>query len=427
MNIITLIEKKKNKEALTEKEIEYIIQGYMKNKITDYQMSAFLMAVCLKGMTKKETIYLTASMLNSGKILDLKQIPGIKVDKHSTGGIGDKTTLIITPLVAACGVVVPKISGRGLGYTGGTIDKLEAIKGINVNLKEESFLKELKEIKVGITSTTKDLAPADSKIYALRDVTATVASIPLIATSIMSKKLAVNSDKIVLDVKVGSGTFIKTKEEALTLAKLMIEIGNSFQKEIVAVISNMDTPLGSNIGNSLEVMEVLEILEGKKKNNLTKLALTLASYMVSLGKEITYDEAKEEVKEALVTKKALKKFKEMIHYQLGDLKELPLAKIKTEIKSKEEGYLNQIKALIIGEEVMNLGAGRKTKEDKIDYGVGLILKKELGDYVKKGDVLTEVYSNNSLINKERLEEAFLIEKEKKEIKPLIIEVIKNNS
>ncbi|MGI6329653.1 MAG: thymidine phosphorylase [Bacilli bacterium] len=427
MNIITLIEKKKNKEALTEKEIEYIIQGYMKNKITDYQMSAFLMAVCLKGMTKKETIYLTASMLNSGKILDLKQIPGIKVDKHSTGGIGDKTTLIITPLVAACGVVVPKISGRGLGYTGGTIDKLEAIKGINVNLKEESFLKQLKEIKVGITSTTKDLAPADSKIYALRDVTATVASIPLIATSIMSKKLAVNSDKIVLDVKVGSGTFIKTKEEALTLAKLMIEIGNSFQKEIVAVISNMDTPLGSNIGNSLEVMEVLEILEGKKKNNLTKLALTLASYMVSLGKEITYDEAKEEVKEALVTKKALKKFKEMIHYQLGDLKELPLAKIKTEIKSKEEGYLNQIKALIIGEEVMNLGAGRKTKEDKIDYGVGLILKKELGDYVKKGDVLTEVYSNNSLINKERLEEAFLIEKEKKEIKPLIIEVIKNNS
>ena len=284
MNIIDLINKKRLKKALTNEEIKFIIERFMSGKIKDYQMSSLLMAICINGMNEKETIALTKAMLDNSEKLDLSSIKEIKVDKHSTGGVGDKTTLVIAPLVAACGVVVPKMSGKGLGHTGGTIDKLESIEGFNPNLSDEEFINQLKEIRVAITTTSSNLVPADKKIYALRDVTGTVSSLPLIASSVMSKKIATGADRIVLDIKIGKGAFIKTKAEAISLAKIMIKIGKYFNKETVAIISNMNYPLGYNIGNGLEVMEAIDILKGKGNKELRELCLVLASHMVSLGK-----------------------------------------------------------------------------------------------------------------------------------------------
>lgn len=310
MNIVSIIEKKKDKKTLTCDEINYAVNGYVMGIISDAQMSSLLMAICINGMNMDETYFLTKAMIESGDQIDLSKIPGIKVDKHSTGGVGDKTTLVVAPIVSACGVSVAKLSGRGLGHTGGTIDKLESIKGFRSDLSEEEFIKQVREIGIVDAEQTKEIVPADKKMYALRDVTGTTRSIPLIASSIMSKKIAAGADKIVLDVKTGSGALITDFEESVELAKTMVMLGKKFNKETIALITDMNEPLGSAIGNGLEVEEAIKTLEGNGEKSLVTLSITLATYMISLGKEIPFEEAKEEAIDALTSKKALNKFKE---------------------------------------------------------------------------------------------------------------------
>lgn len=402
--ILDIISKKANKYELTKEELETIFMGYLNNKVKDYQMSAFLMAICINDMSDSEIFALTDIFINSGDILDLSFIDGIKVDKHSTGGVGDKTTLIVAPIVASCGVPVIKMSGRGLGYTGGTIDKLESIPGFKVDLTLEEIEKQAKEIGIVITSQTKDLAPLDKKIYALRDVTATTNSIPLIASSIMSKKIAGNADKIVIDIKVGNGALLKNMEDAKRLESLLIKIGTYYQKEVRTVISNMDRPLGHNIGNKLEVLEALDVLKGNVKGELLDLSLELASKMVSMGKEISEADAMKEVKENLENGKALDKFLEFIKYQYGDIDSLNIDAKVYNIKANKTGVLKDINALSIAKLSESLGAGRKSKEDKIDYNAGIIIKKDIGDEIKEGDILATIYTNvdNKKFNLERI-------------------------
>ncbi len=402
--ILDIISKKANKYELTKEELETIFMGYLKGEVKDYQMSAFLMAICINDMSDSEIFALTDIFIRSGDVLDLSFIDAIKVDKHSTGGVGDKTTLIIAPLVASCNVPVIKMSGRGLGYTGGTIDKLESIPGFTVDLTEEEIKKQAKEIGLVITSQTKDLAPLDKKVYALRDVTATTNSIPLIASSIMSKKIAGGADKIVIDIKVGNGALIKTKEEAERLSSLLIKIGTYYQKEIRTVISDMNRPLGHNIGNKLEVMEALDVLKGNTKGNLLDLSLTLASKMVSLGKGISEDKAMVEVKENLQNGKALDKFLEFVKYQHGNIDELEINAKVYNIKANKNGTLKDINALNIAKLSEYLGAGRKSKDEKIDYNAGIVIKKEIGDEIKEGDILASLYTNidNPTFNLERI-------------------------
>ncbi len=402
--ILDIISKKANKYELTKEELETIFMGYLNNKVKDYQMSAFLMAICINDMSDSEIFALTDIFINSGDILDLSFIDGIKVDKHSTGGVGDKTTLIVAPIVASCGVPVIKMSGRGLGYTGGTIDKLESIPGLKVDLTLEEIEKQAKEIGIVITSQTKDLAPLDKKIYALRDVTATTNSIPLIASSIMSKKIAGNADKIVIDIKVGNGALLKNMEDAKRLESLLIKIGTYYQKEVRTVISNMDRPLGHNIGNKLEVLEALDVLKGNVKGELLDLSLELASKMVSMGKEISEADAMKEVKENLENGKALDKFLEFVKYQYGDIDSLNIDAKVYNIKANKTGVLKDINALSIAKLSESLGAGRKSKEDKIDYNAGIIIKKDIGDEIKEGDILATIYTNvdNKKFNLERI-------------------------
>ena len=402
--ILDIISKKANKYELTKEELETIFMGYLKGEVKDYQMSAFLMAICINDMSDSEIFALTDIFIRSGDVLDLSFIDAIKVDKHSTGGVGDKTTLIIAPIVASCNVPVIKMSGRGLGYTGGTIDKLESIPGFTVDLTEEEIKKQAKEIGLVITSQTKDLAPLDKKVYALRDVTATTNSIPLIASSIMSKKIAGGADKIVIDIKVGNGALIKTKEEAERLSSLLIKIGTYYQKEIRTVISDMNRPLGHNIGNKLEVMEALDVLKGNTKGNLLDLSLTLASKMVSLGKGISEDKAMVEVKENLQNGKALDKFLEFVKYQHGNIDELEINAKVYNIKANKNGTLKDINALNIAKLSEYLGAGRKSKDEKIDYNAGIVIKKEIGDEIKEGDILASLYTNidNPTFNLERI-------------------------
>ena len=402
--ILDIISKKANKYELTKEELETIFMGYLNNKVKDYQMSAFLMAICINDMSDSEIFALTDIFINSGDILDLSFIDGIKVDKHSTGGVGDKTTLIVAPIVASCGVPVIKMSGRGLGYTGGTIDKLESIPGFKVDLTLEEIEKQAKEIGIVITSQTKDLAPLDKKIYALRDVTATTNSIPLIASSIMSKKIAGNADKIVIDIKVGNGALLKNMEDAKRLESLLIKIGTYYQKEVRTVISNMDRPLGHNIGNKLEVLEALDVLKGNVKGELLDLSLELASKMVSMGKEISEADAMKEVKENLENGKALDKFLEFIKYQYGDIDSLNIDAKVYNIKANKTGVLKDINALSIAKLSESLGAGRKSKEDKIDYNAGKKKKKDIGDEIKEGDILATIYTNvdNKKFNLERI-------------------------
>ena len=402
--ILDIISKKANKYELTKEELETIFMGYLNNKVKDYQMSAFLMAICINDMSDSEIFALTDIFINSGDILDLSFIDGIKVDKHSTGGVGDKTTLIVAPIVASCGVPVIKMSGRGLGYTGGTIDKLESIPGFKVDLTLEEIEKQAKEIGIVITSQTKDLAPLDKKIYALRDVTATTNSIPLIASSIMSKKIAGNADKIVIDIKVGNGALLKNMEDAKRLESLLIKIGTYYQKEVRTVISNMDRPLGHNIGNKLEVLEALDVLKGNAKGELLDLSLELASKMVSMGKEISEADAMKEVKENLENGKALDKFLEFVKYQYGDIDSLNIDAKVYNIKANKTGVLKDINALSIAKLSESLGAGRKSKEDKIDYNAGIIIKKDIGDEIKEGDILATIYTNvdNKKFNLERI-------------------------
>ena len=391
--ILDIISKKANKYELTREELETIFLGYLNEEVKDYQMSAFLMAICINDMSDSEVFALTDIFIKSGDILDLSFIDGVKVDKHSTGGVGDKTTLIVAPLVASCGVPVIKMSGRGLGYTGGTIDKLESIPGFIVNLSEEEIKKQAKDIAIVITSQTKDLAPLDKKVYALRDVTATTNSIPLIASSIMSKKIAGGADKIVIDIKVGSGALLKTQEEAERLSSLLIKIGTYYQKEVRTVISNMDIPLGHNVGNKLEVLEAIEILKGNQQGELLDLSLDLATKMVSLGKGITEKEALKEVKDNLENGKALNKFLEFVKYQHGDIDNLSIDAKVYNIKANKSGILKNINALAIAKLSESLGAGRKSKDDEIDYNAGVIIRKNIGEEIKDGDVLATLYTN----------------------------------
>ena len=424
MYIVDLINKKRNNEKLTKEEIKYIVDSYVSGEIKDYQMSSLLMAICINGLDSSETIDLTDAMLESGKTIDLSSIPGIKVDKHSTGGVGDKTTLIVAPIVASLGIPVAKMSGRGLGYTGGTIDKLESIPGYNVTMDINNFIDQVKNINICISTTTGDLAPEDKKIYALRDVTGTVSSKALIASSIMSKKLATGADKILLDVKYGKGALMNKLSDAIDLAKLMVYIGNSHGKETRALISNMDYPLGSMVGNSLEIKEAIDVLNNRGNKDLRDLCVVLATYMVSMSKNIDFMSAQGEVLSSLRTGKAYEKFLELIKTQGGDITKLQISSNVVEIKSEKSGYINDIDALKIAEVSLKLGSGRMVKEDIIDYTVGIEILKNVSDYVNAGEVLAKVYIGKKEIDLNEVRDAFLIENRRTNKKPTIYGIIK---
>ncbi|MBO0470194.1 pyrimidine-nucleoside phosphorylase [Enterococcus sp. DIV0242_7C1] len=405
MRMVDLIEKKRDGHVLTEEEIQFIVSGYTSGDIPDYQMSALLMAIFYKDMTDEEITTLTLAMANSGEMIDLSSIQGIKVDKHSTGGVGDTTTLILAPLVASVGVSVAKMSGRGLGYTGGTIDKLEAIPGFHVELPDEDFIRLVNESHVAVIGQSGDLAPADKKLYALRDVTATVDSIPLIASSIMSKKIAAGADAIVLDVTTGEGAFMKNIDQARRLAKTMVRIGHLANRQTMAVISDMSQPLGEAIGNSLEVVEAIETLQGNGPEDLLEMCYILGSQMVVLAKKAeTLDEARAMLKEALESGKALAKFCEMIKNQGGDAsvidhpESLLTAQYEIELPAKASGTVQKIVANEIGIAAMLLGAGRATKEDSIDHAVGIKLHKKVGMPVTEGEALLTIYANTESID-----------------------------
>lgn len=387
MNILDIIDRKRDGYTLTQKEMKYAFYNYLNGNIPDYQMSSLLMAICIRGMNDKEIIDLTDLFIESGEILDLSNISGVTVDKHSTGGVGDKTTLIIGPIVASCGLKVPKMSGRGLGFTGGTIDKLESIPGFKVNLTTDEFIKQVDKVGFAITCQTPNLAPLDKKVYALRDVTATVESIPLIASSIMSKKIASGAKNIVIDIKVGKGALIKNKDEAMEISRLMKKIGARYERNVETMITYMDIPLGTSIGNTLEIVEVIKILKGEENNYLVALSKALATKMVSMGKNISILEATKEVEEVLKNGKAYEKFVEMVKAQGGDLTKLKISKNIQRIYSTKDGHITNMDALKFGRLSLELGGGRKTKEDRIDPSVGIILNKKIGDDVKKGDVL----------------------------------------
>ena len=398
--MVDLIEKKRDGFELTGKEIEFIIEGYTNDIIPDYQMSALAMAIFYQGMTANECSALTMAMVNSGETIDLSAINGIKVDKHSTGGVGDTTTIALAPLVAAAGVPVAKMSGRGLGHTGGTIDKLEAIPGFHVELDTNQFIELVNRNKLALVGQTANLTPADKKLYGLRDVTATVNSIPLIASSIMSKKIASGADAIVLDVKTGTGAFMKEYEQARDLAHAMVSIGNGLGRKTMAVISDMNQPLGNAVGNALEIREAIDTLRGKGPSDLEELCLTLGSYMVYLAKKASSVEvARELLKEILASGKALNTLRTWIASQGGDdtvvdsPDKLPTAKFQIEVKAKESGYVSSIIADKIGTGAMMLGAGRLKKDSPIDLAVGIVLAKKIGDYVHKDDTIATIHSN----------------------------------
>ena len=393
--IVDIINKKRLGKELSYRELDYFFNGYLNGNIKDYQMSSLLMAICINGMTDEEIFDLTKIFIDSGDILEFDDIPGIKVDKHSTGGIGDKTTLIIGPIVAACGIPVIKMSGRGLGYTGGTIDKLESIPGFKIKLTENQIRKQVREIGIALTGQTANLAPMDKVIYALRDVTGTVSSIPLIASSIMSKKIASGADKILIDIKVGRGALLSNREDAKKLSELMIKIGEVYHREVRTIISDMNTPLGYKVGNSLEVIEAVEVLRRKSvDSNLVDVCVELATEMVSMGKNISKKEALDLVNSVLDDGSAYKKFVELVNAQGGDLTKVSVSKKVKRIKSTSNGVIKKIDALELGKLSVALGAGRKSKEDKIDYTVGIKLHKHIGDEVKKGEVLATLYIND---------------------------------
>lgn len=400
MRMVDLIAKKRDGHSLSKEEIEWIVTGYTNGEIPDYQMSALTMAIYYQDMTDQEITDLTLAMANSGDVVNLENIDGIKVDKHSTGGVGDTTTLVLAPLVASVGVPVAKMSGRGLGYTGGTLDKLEAIPGFQIELSEEKFVELVNESKVAVIGQSGNLAPADKKLYALRDVTATVDSIPLIASSIMSKKIAAGADAIVLDVTTGDGAFMKNIEDAKRLASTMVQIGKLANRQTMAVISDMSQPLGEAIGNSLEVVEAIETLQGKGPKDLEEMCYVLGSQMVVLAKKAdTLEQAREMLEEALHSGKAFAKFKEMVANQGGDVsvidypEKLLTAKYEIELPAKQSGVITKLVANELGIAAMMLGAGRKTKEDTIDFAVGLKLRKKVGEAIQEGESVLTIYAN----------------------------------
>lgn len=405
MRMIDIIEKKRDGKSLTKEEIEFFVNGYTHGEVPDYQASSLAMAIFFQDMNDEERAALTMSMVNSGEKIDLSDINVIKVDKHSTGGVGDTTTLVLAPLVAAVGVPVAKMSGRGLGHTGGTIDKLESVKGFNVEISEKDFIKLVNDNQVAVIGQSGNLTPADKKLYALRDVTGTVNSIPLIASSIMSKKIAAGADAIVLDVKTGSGAFMKTLDDAEALAHAMVRIGNNVGRNTMAIISDMSQPLGNAIGNALELKEAIATLKGNGPKDLTELVLTLGSQMVVLAEQATsLDEARQMLIDAIKTGKALNKFKTFLSNQGGDdsivdsPEKLPSAKYQVEFKAKKDGYITEIIANEIGVASMMLGAGRQTKEDVIDLGVGIVLNKKVGEHVEKGENILTIHTNTKEID-----------------------------
>ena len=433
MRMYDIILKKRRGFQLTTEEINFFVNGFNNNEIPDYQVSSLMMAIFFKGMNERETADLTMAMANSGEILDLSAIDGIKVDKHSTGGVGDSVTLVLAPLVASLGIPVAKMSGRGLGHTGGTIDKLETFKGFSVELDNDTFINNVNNIKIAIAGQTKSLAPADKKLYALRDVTATVDNISLIASSIMSKKIASGADAIVLDVKVGDGAFMKNLQDAKALAKEMVTIGEQLGRRTVAIISNMDQPLGFAIGNALEVKEAIDTLKGNGPKDLEELVLEIGSQMVILGKKAkSVEEAKKLLRENLTNGKALNKLKELVEAQGGDSsiidneELMPKSKYQLSITSDREGYVSKICSEEVGLLAMELGAGRKTKDSIIDLSVGIVLKKKIGDKVEKGEELATIYCNNekdgsSVLNK--LKDVIVVSDVYEQYK-LIYEVVK---
>lgn len=433
MRIYDLIIKKRNGGELATEEINYLVSGYTNGKIPDYQMSAMLMAIYFRGMNPRETADLTMAMVNSGDILDLSLVDGVKADKHSTGGVGDKVSLVLGPMAAAVGMPVAKMSGRGLGHTGGTIDKLESIPGFITSMEPERFISQINAIKIALTGQTGNLTPADKKIYALRDTTATVESIPLIASSIMSKKIAAGADVIVLDVKCGSGAFMKTQEEAEKLASLMVDIGKSLGRKTTAVITDMDEPLGHAVGNANEVIEAIETLKGRGSMDVLEVSLVLGSWMlVGSGMEKSQQEAYLKLKQTIDNKSALNKFREWITAQGGDAgviddyRRFPQAKLVIDVNAPKSGYINHMDSDEIGMAAMVLGAGREKKGDNIDPSVGIDLLKKTGDYAKEGEIIAKIYANDenrAQSSMQRLIAAYTINETKADKTALIKKVI----
>ena len=433
MRIYDIIRKKRDNHELSKAEIEFFVDKYSKGEIPDYQASALLMAIYLNKMNKEETVYLTEAMMNSGDVIDLSEIDGIKVDKHSTGGVGDKTTIALAPLVAACGAPVAKMSGRGLGHTGGTLDKLEAIPGFSIEMEAKKFIDSVNKHKIAVCGQTATIAVADKKMYALRDVTATVDNISLIAASIMCKKLASGANAILLDVKTGDGAFMKTLDDSFELAKAMVDIGNGMNRETIGMITDMDEPLGFAVGNSLEVIEAIETLKGNGSKDFVNLCETLGAYMLVLAKTVdTFEEGVEKIREAISSGSALEKLKVFIENQGGDKRVvddyslLPQANIVVPIKAHRSGYISRIEAEEVGVSAMILGAGRETKDDELDLAAGIILNNKVGDYVNEGDILATMYLNKE----EKLESAterfigaYSIVDEKVEPKKLVYGVV----
>ncbi len=429
MRMYDLIQKKKQGDSLTKEEIDFMIDGYTKGEIPDYQMSAMMMAICFQGMTDEETLELTLAMEHSGDELDLSGIEGIKVDKHSTGGVGDKTSLVLAPMVAALGIPVAKMSGRGLGHTGGTIDKLECFPGFTTSLTEEAFIRNVNQVKLAIMGQTANLAPADKKLYALRDVTATVDQMSLIASSIMSKKLAAGSDAIVLDVKTGNGAFMKTEQDAFALAKEMVRIGNGAGRRTVAVITDMDQPLGNAVGNALEVKEAILSLNGCGPDDFMEVVCELGAQMVLLaGKAATREEAIEKLMETVKSGAALHKLAEFVEAQGGDKSYvlqpqlLPAAKYTLQVLNTQEGYVSRILAEEIGLASLALGGGRTTKDSEIDLAVGILLNKKRGDYVANNEPLAVIHANDmekAIEAYGRVVKAYEIRSEKPDKVPMI--------
>ena len=433
MRMYDIIDKKRHGNVLNKEEIEYFVHGYVDGKIPDYQMASLLMAICINGMEDNELKNLTIAMADSGDKFDLSPVNGVTVDKHSTGGVGDKTTLIVAPIVASLGCKVAKMSGRGLGFTGGTIDKLESIEGYNVVIPKRQFIEQVNKIGIGLISSSGNLAPADKKIYALRDVTATVQSIPLIASSIMSKKIAAGSECILLDVKMGSGAFMQDLQSAIELAEKMVSIGKLAKRKTMAIITNMDTPLGYKIGNNLEVQECIEVLKGNGPEDLTNLCIELASCMLMLCTNKEKDECLKLVKESISNGIALNKFRELVVAQNGNIelidnpKLFKKSKYIEEVKADKTGYIVKMKTDEIGKVSGILGAGREDKEDIIDYTAGIVLTKKTGDFVNKGDTIALLHTSK----KEKLEEAkqkyissIEISMQKPESKPMVYKIIK---
>ncbi len=433
MRMYDIIEKKRDGKELTPQEIKYFISEFCNDKIADYQVSALLMAIYLNGMSQAEIAELTLAMAKSGDTVDLSAIDGIKVDKHSTGGVGDKTTLIVAPLVAAAGIPVAKMSGRSLGHSGGTIDKLESISGYRTSLSRTRFIDSVNKIKIAIVGQTSNLVPADKKIYALRDVTATVGSLPLIASSIMSKKIAGGADAIVLDVKTGSGAFMKNVSHAKELAKAMVNIGNNLGRKTAAVVSNMDQPLGYAVGNAIEVKEAIDTLKGKGPKDLEELCLILGAYMLKLaGRNGEIDELKKELRQLINNGEAFEKFRQMVINQEGNIDMIdnptlfPEPKLKIPVKAEKDGYITRIKTDSVGIASMVLGAGREDKDSAIEPDVGIMLEKKVGDRVKTGDTIAWMYANHDYkvqVAEKIISGSYSIEDKESEQKPLVIDVI----